>query len=45
MMHHHADAIDADLGVLGFAVPQPPVQTVNLRDDHRLRRHPGRIIR
>src|SRR5215208_1225836 len=35
MMPHHADALDADSSVLGFAVPQPPVQTVNLRDDHR----------
>src|SRR3954466_11442413 len=45
MMHHRADTLDADLRVLGFAVPQPPVQTVNLRDNHRLRRRPGRIIR
>jgi len=45
MMHHRADVIDADLRVLGFAVPQPPVQTVNLCDDHRLRRRSFRIIR
>jgi hypothetical protein len=45
MMHHRADALDADVSVLGFAVPQPPVQTVNLRDDHRFRRRSFRIIR
>jgi hypothetical protein len=44
MMHHRADAIDADLGVLGLAVPQPPVQPFNLLDDYRLRGHPRRII-
>src|SRR6202048_3166214 len=42
MMHHRANAIDADLGILGFAVPQPPVQPVNLLDDHCLRRRAGR---
>ena len=45
VVYHRADAIDADLGILGFAVPQPSVQPVNLCDDHCLRRHPGRIIR
>src|SRR5215203_6987713 len=45
MRHHHADAIDADLRILGFTVPQPPVQTVNLRDDYRPRRRSFRIIR
>jgi hypothetical protein len=30
--------------VLGFAIPQPPVQTLNLRDDHRLRFGPRRVI-
>jgi hypothetical protein len=33
-MHHRADTIDADVRVLGFAIPQPPVQTVNLLDDY-----------
>ena len=44
MMHHRTNAIDADLRVLGFAIPQPPVQPLHLLDDHRLRRHPRRII-
>src|SRR5260370_20541499 len=43
-MHDHADTIDADLGILGFAIPQPPVQPLNFLDDHRLRHHPRRII-
>src|SRR5271165_4264401 len=43
MMHHRTNAIDADLRVLGFAIPQPPVQPLHLLDDHRLRRHPHRI--
>src|SRR5271168_4293349 len=44
MMHHRTNAIDADLRVLGFAIPQPPVQPLHLLDDHSLRRHPRRII-
>jgi hypothetical protein len=44
MVHHRTNAIDADLRVLGFAIPQPPVQPLHLLDDHRLRRHPCRII-
>ena len=43
-MHHFADTADADLGVLGLAVPQPPAQALDLLDDHRLRRHPRRVI-
>lgn len=43
-MHDHADTIDADLGILGFAIPQPPAQPLNFLDDHRLRHHPRRII-
>src|SRR5208337_4150496 len=35
----------ADLSILGFAIPQPPVQARDLRDNHRLRRHPCRVIR
>src|SRR3954471_18679792 len=31
VMHHRADAIDADASVLSFAVPQAPMQTANLR--------------
>ena len=45
MMHHCADTTDADLSILGFAIPQPPVQALDLRDNHRLRRHPCRVIR
>lgn len=30
--------------ILGFAIPQPPVQPLRLFDDHRLRRHPRWII-
>ena len=37
--------LDADLGILGCAVPQPPVQTVNRLNDHCLRRRSSRIIR
>src|SRR5215213_7718682 len=36
VVHHCADAIDADLRILGLAVPQPPAQALNLLDDHRL---------
>jgi hypothetical protein len=45
MMHHRSDTIDADLGVLGFAVPQPLVQTFDFLYNYRLRRHPFRVIR
>ena len=30
-----ADALEGDLGILGLAVPDPPVQAVDFRDDHR----------
>jgi hypothetical protein len=30
MVQHRADAIDADLGIVCFAVPQPPVQPFDL---------------
>src|ERR687893_1692914 len=36
-MHHLADALDADLGIFGFAVPQAPAQPIGFRDDHHLR--------
>src|SRR3954466_15739580 len=42
VVHHRADAIDADLRILGLAVPQPPAQALDLLDDHRLR---GRALR
>ena len=44
MMLHRTNAIDADLCILGFAIPQPPVQPLHLLNDDRLRRHPHRII-
>src|SRR3982750_1578699 len=37
VVHHRADAIDADLRILGLAIPQPPAQALDLLDDHRLR--------
>ena len=39
-MHDLADPIDAALGILGLAVPDAPVQPLDLRDDHGLRLHP-----
>ena len=44
VMHDRANTIDADLGVLGRAVPQSPVQAVDPLDDHRLRRCALRIL-
>src|SRR3981081_827853 len=44
MMHDRADTIDTDPPVGGFAVPQPPMQTLDLCDDHCLRRRPRRIV-
>src|SRR3954463_1723910 len=41
--HGRVDAIDADLRVLGLAVPDAPAQALDLRDDHRLRR-PSRWV-
>src|SRR5580700_2123105 len=38
MVHDRVDAINADPGVGGFAIQQPPVQTLNFLDDHCLRR-------
>ena len=43
-MHDLADPLDAALGILGLAVPDPPVQTLDLSDDHRLRLHPTRLV-
>ena len=34
--HDGADALDCDLGILGPAVPDPPVQAVDFRDDYSL---------
>jgi hypothetical protein len=44
MMHDRVDAIGADPGVGGFAVPELPGQVLYFRDDHSLRRHPQRSI-
>ena len=38
------NAIDADLRVLGLAVPDAPAQSLDLRDDHRLRRPSRRVL-
>src|SRR4051794_17102056 len=45
VMHHCADAIDADLRILDLAIPGPPAQALNLLDDHRLRGRALRTIR
>src|SRR3954469_21784897 len=42
VVHHCADAIDADLRIFSSAVPQPPAPALDLLDDHRLR---GRALR
>jgi len=38
-VHNCSDAIDAELGILGFAIPNAPVQPLDLLDDYRFR-HP-----
>ncbi len=43
-MHDLLNAADADFGVFGLAVSQPPAQPFDLLDDRRLRLHPRRII-
>jgi hypothetical protein len=43
-MHDLADPLDAALGVLRLAVPNAPVQTLDLGDDHSLRRHPVGLV-
>jgi hypothetical protein len=45
MMHDCANTIDTDPGILGFSIPNAPVQSLDVRDDHRLRRCPRRCIR
>jgi hypothetical protein len=44
MMHDRVDTINVDLRVLDLAVPNTPVQSLDLGDDHRLRRHALRIM-
>src|SRR5258707_1332645 len=43
-MHHRANSIDGDMGVLRLTVPDPPVKPLDLRDDEVLRRGPARCI-
>ena len=43
-MHDLAGPLETDLGVLGLIVPDPPVQPLDLRDDHRLRLDPSRLV-
>ena len=42
--HDLADALKSDLGIRGLAVPDPPVQAVDLRDDQRLGSLPLRRV-
>ncbi len=44
MMHDRSNTIDADPGTFGLAIPNAPVQSLDLRDDRSLRRHLCRII-
>lgn len=44
MMHDRADAIDAGLRTLGFAVPNAPVQPFDLLDDRRFRLDPRWVV-
>src|SRR3954470_2181351 len=44
VMRDGADAIEADPGVPGLAVPQSPAQALDLLGDHRLRRGALRIV-
>src|SRR5271165_562362 len=43
-MHSLADALERELGIPGLAVPDPPVQSLDLRDDHRLCLDPTRLV-
>ena len=42
-MHDSANTVDACPGVFGLAIPNAPVQSLDLGDDRGLRRHPCRI--
>jgi hypothetical protein len=35
-MHDLADPLDAALGILRFAIPNPPVQTFDFGDDNEV---------
>src|SRR5271165_661243 len=43
-MHDLADPLYAALSIPRLAVPNAPAQALDLLDDHRLRRHPCRIV-
>jgi hypothetical protein len=45
MMHDCVNTIGADPGIVGFSIPNAPVQSLDLHDNHRLRRYPRRCIR
>jgi hypothetical protein len=44
VLHDRADTVDADLGILGFAIPNAPVQALDLGRDHRPRFGPRRVV-
>src|SRR5271165_5133681 len=43
-MHSLADALECEPGIPGLAVPDPPMQSLNLRDDRRLCLDPTRGV-
>jgi hypothetical protein len=43
-MHNLADPLERDPGVLRLAIPDPPVQALDLRDDRRLSLGPPRLV-
>ena len=43
-IHHSANSIDGNMGVLRLAVPDPPVKPLDLRDDEVLRCGPARCM-
>ena len=45
MMHHCTDTVDAFPRVLRFSIPDPPMQSLDLGHDHRLRGRARRITR
>jgi hypothetical protein len=44
-MDHCADTVDAFPRILRFSIPDPPVQSLDLGHDHRLRGRARRITR
>jgi hypothetical protein len=44
MRHDRANAVDAFPSILGFAIPDAPVQPLDLGDNQRLCRYPRRMI-